>query len=67
VQVEAFIWDRDSHGLYDYESKSIVRQSMKCVGCVMVSRKEQELKQVIPNVDNLEEYQNLISIVPKNN
>jgi hypothetical protein len=33
VQIEAFIWDRDSHGLYDYESKNIVRQSMKCTGC----------------------------------
>jgi hypothetical protein len=33
IQIEGFLWDRDSHGLYDYESKNIVRQSMKCTGC----------------------------------
>ncbi len=31
----------------------------------MVSRKDQELKSVIPTVDNLEEYKNLLSIVYK--
>jgi hypothetical protein len=31
----------------------------------MISRKEQELKALIPNVDNQEEYQSLISLVYK--
>jgi hypothetical protein len=27
------MWDRDSHGLFDYESKTIVKKNLKCTGC----------------------------------
>lgn len=27
------MWDRDSHGLFDYESKGIVNKTIKATGC----------------------------------
>ena len=33
VLIEAQIWDRDSHGLYDYECKNLVKSTLKVTGC----------------------------------
>ena len=30
--MEAFIWDRDSHGLFDYECKTMVHKILKVTG-----------------------------------
>ena len=33
VEIEASIWDRDSHGLFDYEHKNMERHNIKVTGC----------------------------------
>ena len=64
VEIEAVIWDRDSHGLFDYEHKNMERHSIKVTGCRkfyfksnsldIIAREEQRLKALLPNVDDLE-------------
>ena len=33
LQVNALFWDRDSHGLFDYESKNLKVHDLTVLGC----------------------------------
>ncbi len=37
VQIEAFIWDRDSHGLFDYECKTMVHKVLRVTGSCKIN------------------------------
>ncbi len=66
VEIEASIWDRDSHGLFDFEHKHMERHNIKVTGCRkfyfkshsldIIAREEQRLKALLPNVDDLESH-----------
>jgi hypothetical protein len=33
LAIDAFIWDRDSHGLFDFESRNLRQANLTVVGC----------------------------------
>lgn len=33
LEIEGFFWDRDSHGLFDFESRTLKQASLTVVGC----------------------------------
>ena len=37
VDVNAFFWDRDSHGLFDYDSSHLVESYIKLKGCSLIA------------------------------
>ena len=39
--VDALIWDRDSHGLFDYESKTLIESKLTATGCFILGRNEE--------------------------
>lgn len=63
--MNALFWDRDSHGLFDYESKTLKANQMLATGCFLIARDEATLKQVIPKLGHPESYQLLLSVVYK--
>ena len=65
LEVDALFWDRDSHGLFDYESKVLTDNKMAAMGCFMLVRDEAVLKTVVPRLGCPESYQNLLSVVYK--
>lgn len=65
LNVNAMFWDRDSHGLFDYESKTLKVNQMLATGCFMIARNDDTLKQVIPKLGHPESYQMLLSVVYK--
>ena len=65
VEIQSLIWDRDSHGLFDYESKQLEENRLTSTGCGMVVRDKYELKAVMPFADESEEMQKLFSLVYK--
>ena len=65
MEVDALFWDRDSHGLFDYESKGLKDNKMQSTGCFTLVRDEQTLKQVMPKLGCPESYQMLLSVVYK--
>ena len=64
--VEGFIWDRDSHGLFDYESKCLLERQLSASGCFILARDEASLKSVMPKLDTPDSYKMLLSSVYKN-
>ena len=38
LQVNALFWDRNSHGLFDYDSKNLVGAKLSLVGCSFIAR-----------------------------
>ena len=66
LEVSALFWDRDSHGLFDYESKILEDSWIKLMGCCMLVRDDADLKTVMPKLGCPEDYQKLLSIVYKN-
>ena len=66
LEVSALFWDRDSHGLFDYESKILDDSWIKLMGCCMLVRDDADLKTVMPKLGCPENYQKLLSIVYKN-
>ena len=65
LEVDALFWDRDSHGLFDYESKGLVADKMQTTGCFQLVRDTNTLKTVMPKLGCPESYQKLMSIVYK--
>ena len=50
LEIDALFWDRDSHGLFDYESKSLKDNKMSTTGCFILVRDENTLKTVMPKL-----------------
>lgn len=65
LDVSALIWDRDSHGLFDYESKVLKDWQMETTGSSMLVRDEFSIKTVVPNLDCPQPFQKLVSLVYK--
>ena len=65
LEVDALFWDRDSHGLFDYESKTLAHNKMTSTGCLLLVRDADQLKTVVPKLGCPENYQTLISVVYK--
>lgn len=63
--VDALIWDRDSHGLFDYESKSLLENQLTASGCFMLARDQENLKTVMPKLGCPDSYKMLLSTVYK--
>lgn len=65
LEIDALFWDRDSHGLFDYESKQLQMSKMMTTGCLLLVRDENTLKNVVPKLGCPDSYQKLLSIVYK--
>ena len=69
--MDALFWDRDSHGLFDYESKYLIKNNCQITGCSLLARQgEDTLKPLLPSIDTAKEDSNfypLISVVYKQN
>ena len=65
LEVDALFWDRDSHGLFDYESKGLVMSNMQAAGCFMLVRDDKQIKTVMPKLGYPDSYQGLVSMVYK--
>jgi len=48
MEIESFFWDRDSHGLFDFESRTLKQACITVVGCSHLAREKTTLKSVIP-------------------
>ena len=59
------MWDRDSHGLFDYECKTLDHREHKVTGCTIIARNEEnQLKSMMPALDlKLPGYSKMISVV----
>ena len=66
LQVNALFWDRDSHGLFDYESKNLKVHDLTVLGCAQLVNDENNLKTTMPKFECPESYQKLLSLVYKN-
>ena len=38
LKINALLWDRNSHGLFDYDSRSLASSKLSLVGCSFVAR-----------------------------
>ena len=65
LEIDALFWDRDSHGLFDYESKTLKDNKMGTSGCFILVRDENTLKTVMPKLGCPDSYQMLLSVVYK--
>ena len=65
LEADALFWDRDSHGLFDYEFKHLKVGHLTTVGCSILARENYLLKTVIPRLGTPEHYQMLLTIVYK--
>lgn len=50
--IEAETWKRDSHGLYDYETRDIIRNNLKIIGSTQLFRKEEGIEQTFHPIDH---------------
>ena len=41
--MKGITWSRDSHGLFDYESRHLTKKAMKAVEPVQILRKQNDL------------------------
>ena len=65
VFLRAVTWQRDSHGLFDYESKSILKKSLKTIARGKIIRTGNEIELININKDEKEinpEAQTLLQI-----
>ena len=65
LEVDGLFWDRDSHGLFDYECKSLSHNKMTATGCFELVRDDYTLKSIVPKLGCPDSYQQLVSIVYK--
>ena len=65
LDIDALFWDRDSHGLFDYEFKHLKAANITAIGCSQLARDNYSLKCVMPKLGTPEEYQLLLSFVYK--
>ena len=63
LHVDALFWDRDSHGLFDFECKGLTSSKMTMFGCSMLAHEDCQLKPIIPLLDAPETYSPLLSAV----
>ena len=54
VFLRAVTWQRDSHGLFDYESKSILKKSLKTIARGKIIRTGNEIELININKDEKE-------------
>ena len=67
LEFDAIIWDRDSHGLFDYDSKVLKETKLQTMGSSQIVRDGLSLKTVIPNLDDqYKDFQKLMSVVYHN-
>lgn len=67
LEIDALIWDRDSHGLFDYDSKVLKESKLQMMGSAQIVRDGLSLKTVIPNLDDqYKDFQKLLSLVYRN-
>jgi hypothetical protein len=60
VKVKGYIWDRDSHGLFDYDAKHYTVSELTFAGCCYISLDQSlQIKQVFHEYDG---YTNLAAI-----
>ena len=38
LKINALLWDRNSHGLFDYDSKNLTSSKLTLVGCSFLAR-----------------------------
>ena len=38
IDIDCIFWDRDSHGLFDYESKNLRHSHLTTIGCLKLAR-----------------------------
>jgi len=43
ILMKGITWARDSHGLFDYESRSLTKKTMKTESEIIIMRKQNEL------------------------
>jgi hypothetical protein len=65
LEIDGFFWDRDSHGLFDFESRTLKQASLTVVGCSQLAREKTLLKSVMPSLEPPSDYQMLISVIYK--
>ena len=71
AEVVSLIWDRDSHGLFDYESRQLEESKLNHAGCCQVVRDKNQVVSHMPFKDDEElpsnsaENQKLFSLVYK--
>lgn len=58
--MKGITWARDSHGLFDYESRHLTKKTLKAERAVMIIRQENELSLV--SYDEKESFQDQISL-----
>ena len=64
LAVDGFFWDRDSHGLFDYDSKVLTISRLKLEGCSYIAYDQNNhLKQTYPHLGNPKNYTGLLSYV----
>jgi hypothetical protein len=64
LAVDGLFWDRDSHGLFDFDSKILVTSRIQITGCSIIARNELcEMKHLIPLIDKPSNYHTLLSTV----
>jgi len=66
MNIASLIWDRDSHGLFDYECRNVIKHSLKLTGCRnhiksiieidILGRSGYEMKGLLPHVEESLEY-----------
>jgi hypothetical protein len=54
AEVVSLIWDRDSHGLFDYESRQLEESKLDHAGCCQVTRDKYQVVSVMPFKDDEE-------------
>ena len=65
LEIDALFWDRDSHGLFDYECKSLSESKLTATGCFKLVRDNNILKTIVPKLGCPDNYQMLLSLVYK--
>lgn len=38
LKINALLWDRNSHGLFDYDSRNLTSSKLTVVGCSFIAR-----------------------------
>ena len=67
----SYTWDRECHGLYDFDLKNVERVESKYVGCGYVQREQNQIRIEHPGLavdkEKNENIENLVSLVYKHN
>ncbi|CAD8058994.1 unnamed protein product [Paramecium primaurelia] len=58
LEIKHFTWSRDSHGLFDYENKNVIKGQLKTNSSKMIFIRQKEAIRVIQTKDELLQYQN---------